>query len=100
MKVFIGVVVGFVGFAGLVILEMFLRGFALVKLWKWFAVAHFGAEPIPISVALGISLIVGILTHQSNQWKNHELDFIAVGTAALLSPLLALFIGWIITLFM
>ena len=45
---------------------MILDGFVFSKLWDWFIVTHFNANPIGIATAMGIGLIISLLTYQAN----------------------------------
>ena len=76
-----------------------VRGFVLQKLWLWFIVVQFNQPPITIPVALGIATLVGLLTHQDNS-KETKQDTVYVVVRNIIIPLLALFFGWIYTLFM
>lgn len=38
------------------------RGYVLSVLWAWFIVTTFGAKPISIAAAIGVSCVVSILT--------------------------------------
>lgn len=46
----------------LVIPTVAWRGWVLTKLWAWFIVGAFGADPLRLVDAIGISLVVGYLT--------------------------------------
>lgn len=46
-------------------LAVVLRGWVLSRLWFWFAVPIFGLTPLGIAQAIGVSLIVWMLTHQN-----------------------------------
>lgn len=74
------------------------NGFTLSILWGWFVVPVFGVPPLRIPFAIGISLIVGYLTHQTRKSEDEpETGFIII--FGLLKPALALLIGWIVTWF-
>ncbi len=69
------------------------RGWVFAILWGWFAVPLFGLPALSIPAAIGIAMVVSMLTMRSsdpakeNQW--------ATFTAQALAPLFALLIGWI-----
>lgn len=79
------------------------RGYVLSVLWKWFVVAHFGLPLITIPVAIGISLLASMLTHQhTNTGKDNkepleQLLYIFVMTFLL--PLISLGIGAIVAFY-
>ena len=83
-------------------LTMF-QGFVLAKLWGWFAVPQFGVAPLRFAVAIGLSVLAHAMTSGSSpnyrnkatgQLLESEIDW----CAAILSPAVTLFIGWIIHL--
>jgi putative flippase GtrA len=76
------------------------RGYALSKLWLWFIVSAFGAAPLGIAQAIGLSLIVSFLTHQTDSYEDKEKSLNEKMTRAVLlafmTPAMALLIGWIV----
>ena len=44
---------------------MFLRGWAITKLWGWFAVPQFGLKELTLFTALGLSLLVEVVAPYS-----------------------------------
>lgn len=40
---------------------MFLRGWAITKLWGWFAVPQFGLKELTLFTALGLALLVEVM---------------------------------------
>lgn len=75
------------------------NGLILVKLWAWFIVGTFGLQPLRIPQALGVSLVVGFLTAQTNNAKEKHSTVESIGIAFIF-PLFALFFGWIYHLFL
>ena len=80
-----------------------LNGWVLSILWGWFLVP-LGLAPISVISAIGIALI---LNYIQKDFKAEETEgdtaidkFVNAITKALAKPLGALFVGWIITLFM
>jgi hypothetical protein len=77
-------------------------GMVLVKMWEWFIVPTFNAPMLSLPVAIGVGLIVAFLTVHSMQ--ETEKDFVERALSTLMwvvaKPLIYLFIGWIVTLFM
>jgi len=57
-------VAGIIAFCVLLPLGMLLRAWMLTKLWVMFIVPQFELNTLSYSAALGISLIIGILTKQ------------------------------------
>jgi hypothetical protein len=92
------------GFLALIPLSVIWRGYALTVLWAWFVAPTFGLPELAIAPAIGLSLVVRYLTHQSDAVKTPEGDFgerMAKACAyALLLPLLVLGIGWVVHQFM
>lgn len=81
------------------------NGFALSVLWEWFIVTGFNAPSISIPTAIGIALIVNFLTNKpkkDNDTSNSDFleGIVYVLILGILTPTLALAIGWVVTLFM
>lgn len=80
-------------------------GYVLSVLWAWFVVVPFEAPPLTIPVAIGISLIVGMLTASlaradlAKEYPDANQRVFVQIMAALVSPLLFLMIGWIVRMF-
>lgn len=92
----------FFGIVLLLLAGTVTRGYALAKLWLWFIEPTFNAPHISIPVALGISVIVGMLTHEGapKDESLSERDRLIQGCgAAILAPLFSLGIGWILLQF-
>jgi hypothetical protein len=89
--------------AGVVILGTALNGWALSIMWGWFMVPALGLPPLSIPSALGIALIVSMLTHQDREKSDKEPSTKEVVIAVLiplLRPLIFLAFGWIYLQFM
>lgn len=97
----IGVIVTFLT---AIALSSVIHGWALMKLWGWFIFPYFDVPMITIPVAIGISLIVGMLAIKPDQINSSEKrsseDAIGQLIGNMLSPIVVVFIGWIVTLFM
>jgi len=95
---------GVIGVITLIVVSSVLNGYVLSVLWGWFVVPTFGAPQLSIAPAIGIALVVSYMTHQTHDCQKEDKspgEKIAVGTAILvLKPLVALFFGWIVLLFM
>lgn len=81
-----------------------MSGWVLSVMWGWFVVP-FGVPPIGIAWAIGISLVVGYMTYQSDAVvKTDDEDrvqtVVNLVALAVLRPLLALAIGAIVHAFM
>lgn len=83
-----------------VILSYFINGFVLSKLWEWFIVTQFGIASLSVPAAIGLTIVVGLLTHQPQPAKKNEestlTETIVVILAQILAPFLTLFVGWIV----
>ncbi len=98
MGTFSIVALGCVGLVAVVLLLAILRGVILSYLWSWFVVP-FGVFELSIAHAIGISLIVGFLTHEgAYQGPEDEAKGKLIGTV-LAMPFVLLF-GYIIQSYM
>lgn len=92
------------GFLALIPLSAIWRGYVLTALWAWFVVPTFNLPTLALAPAIGLSLVVSYLTHQSDAAKPPEGDFAdKTGRAcasAFLLPLFVLGIGWVVHQFM
>lgn len=75
-----------------------IRGFVLSVLWDWFMVP-LGVAEIGIAWAIGLSLIVGFFTSHLYSGENKK-DAGEIVVGGIFNSLFALFLGWIIHLFM
>jgi putative Mn2+ efflux pump MntP len=95
---------GIVGVFALLALSSIWKGYVLTVLWSWFVVPTFGAPLLTIAPAIGLAMVVGFLTHQSDATKTPEGDsserFMRAVAHALVMPLLVLGIGWVVRQFM
>ncbi len=80
------------------------KGFVLKTLWAWFIVPTFGLPALAMSVAIGVSLVVGLLAYQPSSDKSKsgtEIEQIGESMAWCLSfYTIILFMGWVTQLFM
>ena len=96
---------GAVGAIALMAFSAIFNGYTLSVLWGWFIVPIFHLPQLSIVAAIGISLVIGYLTHQViNDPDDKEKSFgEKIGFAvvyAVLKPGFALLIGWVVHLFM
>ena len=83
-------------------LVMIVKGLVLSTLWSWFVVP-LGMDPISIPAAIGLSLTLSLFTGMSETGADTETPPEALGYLfgyGVFVPLLLLFIGWVLTLFM
>lgn len=76
-----------------------MKGLAVRKLWGWFAADQFGAPYITLLQAIGISMLFSMLAGSYRKPRGDEdpLDSATfMLTMAILWPLTALLLGWIV----
>lgn len=80
---------------------MFLRGWTITKLWSWFVVPQFGLKELALFTALGLSLLVDVMTPlpsaavQAETKVSTQDDDVTNRYAWRIATLLvALFLGW------
>lgn len=90
-------------FAWVIVVGCIARGYVLAKLWAWFVVAQLGLPKLSIAGALGMSVIVSMLTHhptKSDDKEKSEKSATVIAVTAVLMTLLypAVFLleGWIV----
>jgi hypothetical protein len=94
----------FLAWLGVMGLGTVLNGFVLTVLWRWFVLPVFkGAPALTIPTAIGLSLVVGYLTYHEDS-GNDDLSvgerFIYSLVITVVYPLVMLFFGWIVHLFL
>lgn len=82
-----------------------LRGYVLSVLWAWFIVPQFDVKPLGIVSAIGVALVVGWLAKDTApspvKDKKPFLETIVEGVfLSIAMPLMILFTGYIVHLFM
>ncbi len=87
----------FIGYIAIDGISFLWGGYALSVLWGWFMVPTFGFIPLTIPAAIGVMLVVNLLTHQSRSGEEERSDAIAARiTFNLFGPGIALIAGWIV----
>ncbi len=98
------VVVEYVGVWILAFIGSIFNGFALSMLWSWFFVPTFGVPSLDIIPAIGFTMVVHFLTYHAHRCKKEEMSnsarILKMVLEAVLKPLITLFFGWIVHLFM
>lgn len=76
------------------------EGYALTILWGWFIVPAFGLPQLSIPFAMGVALVVGLMTttRLGNEATDPDKGY-APFVTMLLRPAMVLLIGWIVTKF-
>lgn len=82
------------GIPAIMALSAIWRGYALSIIWGWFMVPTFGLPALSIPVAIGLSVVVGMLTSHAMKTDDKQSPVAAV-LIAFLVPVFALLIGWI-----
>ena len=79
-----------------------LNGLVLSVLWGWFMVPLLGLPPLTAVQAIGIILVVALLTHQvqPNQKNGQEDPLISVLLIIFAKPAMFLLMGWIVKMFL
>lgn len=87
-------------FPALMLLGALWRGFVLATLWAWFMVAGLHLPAISVPLAIGLSLLVGMLTNHrtGNEIEKDRNGFEAIGYSCVMSflyPAFTLLIGYV-----
>lgn len=80
---------------------MIWYGFVLTKLWSWFIVTTFSLPELGMPTAIGVALVIGFLTHQSQKTEEDPIEgVVRVGIHGLINPALYLLMGYIVSMFL
>jgi uncharacterized membrane protein YhdT len=82
-----------------ILVAAFFNGLTLSLLWGWFITPYIGLPDIGLVPAIGIGMIIRYLTHENNGNSNNE-SWVTVIVSAIVSPLIVLSLGWILTWFL
>lgn len=92
-----GVMLGLMALIGIVVVQSIVSSFVISTLWSWYVVPFFGVKELPLIFAFGLSLIVSYFQPVYKAAKEHNItESVCIAIA---HPVLALFMGWIGTLF-
>lgn len=88
--------------AAAIVLAAIVRAFVLTVMWGWFVMPTFGLRELSIPAAMGLSLILGMLTNPgTNKYDDHDkAELFGVLVGAAFGPLLILVLGAIVQLWM
>ncbi len=84
----------------MVVIGSLMNGWALSILWKWFVIPIFTLPSLSIIQAIGVSMVVGILTSHSStidsskEWTEIINTYIG---RAIVYPIMVVGIGWIVS---
>lgn len=87
------------------IINLIVRGFAIMKIWEWFIVPEFNLDNISLIGASGLYFVVRLLTLNTSSDNNTDSNgvlkraFYRMTLNVSLSGL-SIFVGWLFTLFM
>ena len=90
-----------VTFLAVILFGVIFSGYALSILWGWFFVPILGLPELNIPSAIGITLVVQYLTHQhqdKDENKTPKEILITASAWAISKPCFAIFVGWIVAM--
>ena len=97
-------VIGLLGVAvGWMVAGTILRGWVLSILWKWFMVSAFGLPVLSVAAAIGVSIVVSLMTFQYVYTEDNRSEGVKIASGLGVSigaPLLILGMAWIIKQFL
>jgi hypothetical protein len=82
------------GIPAIMALSAIWRGYVLSIIWGWFIVPTFGLPALSIPVAIGLSVVVGMLTSHATK-TDGEKNALSAVLIAFFVPVFALLVGWI-----
>jgi len=98
---FLLIIMGLPAFAALIALAAAWRGYVLSILWGWFVVPGFGAQPISVPLAIGLSMLIGMVTNHRSMTEAQDPEKKWMPLWALtLGPLVVLDMGWVVKQFL
>jgi hypothetical protein len=100
-----GCILAMIWFPLLLVLASTYHGFVLTKLWAWFVVPTFALPYLSLPAAIGISVIVGFLSHSGSLKTDDDSDslgelMLKTTVMAALTPSFSLLAGYIVSRYM
>lgn len=105
----LGILLGCIGVAAvgvlLVVVSAILNGFVISVMWTWFVVPVFRLPALSVVQSIGLAMIVSVFIKDSiasgkNNGDSASDIAVKVIVRVVVSPLLTLFIAWVVTLFL
>lgn len=97
----IGILLLFPASVALLAFGVMWEGAVLSVLWGWFVVPLFGLPPLSLPFAIGLALVVGLLTaHKTGNESTDPDKKWAPLVTMVARPGAALLVGWIVTKFL
>ena len=91
------IVLAILGFPTLIIVSSIWRGYVLSILWAWFLVPAFGLPVLSIPSAIGLSLVVSMLTnHRTGREVEEKGRIWTTLSLPFAGPALFLLCGWVV----
>lgn len=87
----------------LVIVGLFINGWAISTMWGWFVVPIFALPSLTIAQAVGVSCLLSLLKPSSSDRRESRDTIEIIGnmiSEALFVPVIAVGFAWIVTLFL
>ena len=92
-----------VALLAVIVVSSIMNGLVLSILWSWFVTPVFDLPVLTIVQAIGIGLVVTMLTYHKSESKEGKdtTELIAeIVSAAVFQPLFYLFFGWVVRMFL
>ena len=100
LVIVVGVVEIFVLTFGYIVVATLLKGYLLSVMWRWFMVPILSLPQLSVVQAIGIVLVVAMLTHQNHGYHEDKDQSMAKQVKTIIAPLLELLIaflvGWVV----
>ena len=90
----------FVGVFLTLILSVTWSGYILSILWSWFMVPIFGLPVLSVPAAIGVTIVFGYFIRGVSMATAKKDEFTETIVTAFLTPLVFLFMGWIVKSFL
>ena len=87
-----------------VVVGVTVRGWVLATMWVWFIVPIFHLPPLTIPQAIGVSMVLALLTKDTTSnaadTRSTTEKWAHAGATILVAPVVTLGLGWIVLQFM
>ena len=85
---------------GVLVLSVMWSGYILSILWSWFMVPIFGLPELSVAAAIGVTIVFGYFIRSLSTSVAESKNYAQVASQAFFTPLVFLFMGWIVKSFL
>lgn len=76
--------------------SILVRSWAVVTLWRWFAVPALGLPALGYAATIGLLLLAEMVSFESATYKEHKIDYKTTLIVRFVGPVVFVGLGWLV----